>query len=79
MNRNIPETFDKDKEYYTKTPDNELFFKYYFDKGSVWICENILLEDTYPYRVTNIVDCTDEIFISKEEYEDLLLIEELKK
>lgn len=78
MNRNIPETFDKNKEYYTKTPDNKLLFKYYFDEGSMWVCEDILLEVTYSCRVTDVV-CTDEIFISKEEYEDLLLIQELKK
>lgn len=78
MNRNIPERFDKDKIYYTKTPDREELAVYFFD-GLEWVREDISSEDSYYFDLYDVTDCTNEIFITKEEYEDLLLIGELKK
>ena len=80
MNRNIPERFDKDKIYYSYSESGGTGYRYYYSNG--WKCVN-----SYDYREADLESTVqlmgllwfDEVFITEEEYEDVLLMQELKK
>lgn len=88
MNQNIPKRFYKDKIYYSKcietskNPILELWvWEYSFSRNS-WVISSVSkgYVSTYKNRKEMLDTVMDfEYFITKEEYEDLLLIQELKK
>lgn len=83
MNRNIPERFDKDKIYYTKIIGCEelTLFIYEYRKG-VWTFRLFNEGEPTSMYVGNtpeVIINKNECFITKEEYDDLIFLDESKR
>lgn len=80
MNRNIPERFDKDKEYYSaRYVDGQLLCTYkYSYYNNRWHFIRYGTKLSYPLICIPTLE-EGEGFISKEEYEELNLVQELMK
>lgn len=80
MNRNIPKRLDRGKVYYSYSELWGASYRYYYSNG--WKCVNsydCIEEDIESIAKLRELLWFDEIFITREEYEDMLLIQELKK
>ena len=90
MNQNIPKRFCKDKIYYSKYVEDGTLtavYKYYTNQLGDWEIlqhydrfRSAEVVTTYP-RASDLYGTImiGEVFISEEEYENILFMEELKK